>query len=86
MASKCVSCGSDEPVSAGMDNMCADCYWDRDSERKQAQRADPVWRFNRICSFAVECMGLNKMEAVAFALKEMKLTKPPAVRKSLHSH
>ena len=72
----CVVCKGDSACD-GMDNMCADCYWDTDYDRKLLQRQDPVWRYNRLVSFAVTCMGLTKRSAVAFALKEMKLTKPP---------
>lgn len=57
--------------------MCADCYWDADYERKQVVRRNPVWRYNRIVSFAITCMGLDNKAAIAFALKEMNLTKPP---------
>ena len=73
----CVDCGNDG-ASLGMDSLCADCYWDADAERKKAQRADPVWRFNRICSFAMTCMNMDQTAAVTFALKEMKLDKPPS--------
>lgn len=72
----CVVCKSEEAID-GMRNMCPDCYWDADAERKKAQRADPVWRFNSICSFARTCMNMDQAGAIAFALKEMKLDKPP---------
>ena len=74
----CVSCGNDD-ASWGMDNMCADCYWDADAERKKARRADPVWRFHRIVSFAIVCMNMDEAAAVAYALKTMNLEKPPKV-------
>lgn len=72
----CMVCKMD-PAVKGMEDMCADCYWDADYERKKACRSNPVWRFNRIYSFAVTCMGLKNDEAIAFALKEMNLTTPP---------
>ena len=73
----CVICG-DDGATCAMDNMCSDCYWDTDAERKKARQTDHVWRFNRLCSFAMTCMNLDQAGAVAFALKEMKLDKPPA--------
>ena len=85
--SSCKRC-NDDGASPGMDNMCADCYWDAEGDRKKAQRADPVWRFQRLVSFAMVCMSLNERAAVAFALREMKLDKPPTplvAKKSLHS-
>jgi hypothetical protein len=74
----CVVCAGDSACD-GMDNMCADCYWNADAEFKKARRSDPVWRYNRICSFAITCMGMDTKSAVAYALKEMNLTAPPTV-------
>jgi hypothetical protein len=73
----CVDCGSDD-ATAGMGNLCADCYWDKDSQRKKEQRADPVWRFNRIVSFALTCMNMDNASAIAFALKTMNLEEIPS--------
>ncbi len=73
----CVDCGSDD-ATTDMDNLCADCYWERDYQRKKARRADPVWRFNRIVSFAMTCMNMDNANAIAYALKEMNLEKPPS--------
>lgn len=72
----CVVCGADDATS-GMDNMCADCYWYEDSQQKKARRADPVWRFNRIVSFAMTCMNMDNASAVTYALKTMNLEKAP---------
>ena len=66
---ECTVCG-DSGATACMDDMCADCYWDADAERKKAVRSDPVWRFNRLCSYAMTCM----------ALKTMDLTEPPKIK------
>lgn len=77
----CVDCGADD-ATAAMDNLCADCYWDRDYQRKKERRADPVWRFNRIVSFAMTCMNKDEASAVAYALKEMNLEQPPSPSES----
>ena len=74
---ECTECG-EFGATEGMDYMCADCYWDADAERKKALRNDPVWRFNRMCSFAVTCMDMDREKAVTYALKEMNLTEPPS--------
>ena len=72
----CIDCGSDD-ATAGMGNLCADCYWDKDSQRKKEQRADPVWRLNRIVSFALTFMNMDNASAIAFALKTMNLDASP---------
>lgn len=72
----CTRCNrEEEPICA--DGMCADCYWDDDYERKKVQRVDPVWRYNRLISFGMMCMGLSKAAAIVYALSQMNLDKPP---------
>lgn len=77
----CDVCGGDD-ATPDMDNMCADCYWYMDSQRKKARRADPVWRFNRIVSVAMTCMNMDNASAIAYALKTMNLEKPPVALSS----
>jgi len=63
----CEHCG-DEAASSSMDNLCADCYWEEDSRRKQERRSDPKWRFNRIIDFAHTVEGKSEQEAYAQAV------------------
>ena len=44
-------------------DLCADCYWEIDAEEKRKRRADPAWRYNRVYSFAVTCLGLSEEKA-----------------------
>lgn len=48
-------------------DLCADCYWEIDADRKRKRRADPVWRYNRVYSFALTCLGLSEEKACELA-------------------
>ncbi len=43
--------------------LCADCFWDLDSELKRKRRSDPEWRYFRVYSTCKELMNLSETEA-----------------------
>jgi hypothetical protein len=49
------------------ESMCADCYWDADSERKRILRSQPKWVFGRAYSSAIQLLGKTHEEAVVLA-------------------
>jgi hypothetical protein len=55
------------------DTICADCYWDADSKRKAALRADPNWVFSRAYSFATVVLGQSHAEALTSATAAVKV-------------
>lgn len=64
--SLCKRCDFDRTCMSGYD-ICADCYWDEDSERKAKVRNDPKWVFNRIYSFATVVLNKSHEEALQMA-------------------
>lgn len=61
----CESC-KNEGTMCGED-LCADCYWDRDAEIKKTLRKNPVWVFQRAYSAAIAFYGVSREQAVIMA-------------------
>ena len=53
------------------EKICADCYWDEDSERKAKLRNDPKWVFDRIYSVAIQLLRKTPEEAIQIATAEV---------------
>ena len=68
--SLCKRCDFDRTCMSGYD-ICADCYWDEDHERKVKQRSDPKWVFNRVYSAAIQLLNKTPEEAIQIASAEV---------------
>lgn len=55
-----------------MDSMCADCFWEEDSRRKNERRNNTEWRFQRMIEFGEVVQGKTKMEAYETACERFK--------------
>lgn len=53
------------------ERLCADCYWDLDSEEKHKRRIDPEWRFHRIYSSCKELLNMSDEDAKKRAYEEV---------------
>jgi hypothetical protein len=49
------------------EGICADCFWDEDSERKAKLRYDPNWVFQRAYSAAITLLGKTHEQAITIA-------------------
>ena len=63
----CVECG--DPILA--DELCTECYWNHDHDKKKARRSNIEWRFQRAYSWAISCLDMNEEDAVIYALKSV---------------
>jgi hypothetical protein len=52
---------------ATMNEYCADCYWDRDAEKKKKQRANPKYRYAAAFAAAKTLLGKSDEEAITIA-------------------
>lgn len=57
---------------ATVGEMCADCFWDDDYNRKRQSRSDPLWRFNRIIHAGMVLLGRSQEEATEVAISTFK--------------
>ncbi len=69
--SACIECGG-WGATEGMSEMCADCFWEEDTRRKQERRNNTEWRFTRMIEFGEVVQGKSKMEAYEFACERFK--------------
>lgn len=68
----CKRCDQDGVMS---EQLCADCFWDEDAERKHQIRTNPKWVFERAYSFATTVLGKSHEEAYQVGILAVKAMK-----------
>lgn len=68
MSELCYDCHKE----ATMNDYCADCYWNRDAEKKKQQRANPKYRYAAAFAAAKTLLEKSDEEAHAIATAAVK--------------